>query len=168
MKKVLIVFALMFMINVGCKKIIDTNPVCACSPIQASFLSLVIKDSSGADLLNPATPGYLNKEKGQIQLYTKDANNAVKQITFGIRQPFSYGSDKFTFYQLTSDEISALAKSIDQAFYLKLGDDKLLELNLEVKNIKIEKLLVNKVEAPFEHPTPSNFTYVNEIFSLKL
>jgi hypothetical protein len=167
MKKVLIAFVALYVINLGCKKIDDVDRLCACSPISnASYLSLVIKNNNGDDLLSATTAGAFTKEK--IQLYRKDANGAIKPIEFAIRPPFSYGTNQsFNYNQLVSMEISILAKSINDTFYLKLGDDKLYELNLKMNNMKLEKLLINQQEALFENATSSN-TYLSAIFSMKL
>lgn len=166
MKKILIALAALFIINLGCKKITDGGQPCACSPIQGPTLSLTIKSSTDADLLNSATTGYYNKD--QIKLYSKDANNIIKQISFSIGQPFTYSNDlKLTYYQLRSDEIAALSKSIDNTFYLKLGDDKIYELNLKVNGRLVEKLLINKVEAPKELPSlPDSF--ISSMYTLKI
>ncbi|RBQ06250.1 hypothetical protein [Pedobacter miscanthi] len=163
MKKILIVLVVIFIANLGCKK---TERLCACSPITTEPLALVIKNSTDVDLLNPNTTGYFDKNK--IQLYSKDANNVIKQISFEIRKPFSYNNNqKIDYYQLTSGEISYLSKSIDNSFYLKLGDDKLYELNLKVNNNRIEKLLIDKTEATKEAPTGTN-SYMDSIYRLKI
>lgn len=167
MKKVLIAFVALFVINLGCKKISDVDRLCACSPISnVPYLSLVIKNTNGDDLLSSTAAGAFTKE--QIQLYRKDANGAIKQLEFRIRPPFSYGTNQlFNYNQLVSMEIAILAKSINDTFYLKLGDGKLYELNLKLNELKIEKLLIDKQEAPLENSTTGN-TYVGTIFSMKL
>jgi hypothetical protein len=90
--------------------------------------------------------------QSQIQLYAKDAIGNIKQINFYIRSPFSYGNDKFNYNQLMSDEIATLAKSIDNTFYLKLGNQNPYEINLQVNSNfrKVEKVLIDKKEAPAE------------------
>ncbi|WP_131535403.1 hypothetical protein [Pedobacter nototheniae] len=165
MKKILIALAALFIINLGCKKITEGGQPCACSPIQGPTLSLTIKSSTDVDLLNSTTTGYFNKD--QIKLYSKDANNVIKQISFSIGQPFTYTSDlKITYYQLRSDEIAILAKSIDNNFYLKLGEDKIYELNLKVNGNLVEKLLINKAEAPKEIPN-RNDSFLSSMYTLK-
>jgi hypothetical protein len=168
MKKVLIAFIALFVLNLGCKKMSDVDRLCACSPISnVSYLSLVIKNNNGEDLLNATTAGAFTKEK--ILLYRKDANGAIKQIDFGIRPPFSYGTNQlFNYNQLVSVEIGILAKSITDTFYLKLGDDKLYELNLKFDNSKLEKLLIDQQEVPLENAAAGNSTYVNTIFTMKI
>lgn len=167
MKKILIAFAVLYVINLGCKKIDESGGLCACSPISnASYLSLVIKNNNGDDLLSAGTAGAFTKEK--IQLYRKDANGAIKSIDFKIRPPFSYGTNQsFNYNQLVSMEVAILAKSINDTFYLKLGDDKLYELNLKMNNMKLEKLLIDQQEAPLENANTSD-AYVNTIFSVRL
>ncbi len=168
MKKILIAFIALFVINLGCKKMSDVDRLCACSPISnASYLSLVIKNNNGEDLLSATTAGAFTKEK--IQLYRKDTNGAIKQIDFGIRPPFSYGTNQlFNYNQLISLEIGVLAKSISDTFYLKLGDDKLYELNLKFNNSKLEKLLIDQQEAPLEINGTTNSNYVNTIYAMKI
>ncbi len=167
MKKFLIVIAVLFILNLGCKKIEGGGDrLCACSPITSPYLSLVIKNLSGADLLNPATTGYFAKE--QIQLYTIDANGSERQLNFGIRTPFSYGTQQYNYYQLFSVELAVLAKSIENVFYLKLENGKIFELNAQTKGAKLEKLLINKEQAPFEQPTMDTYSYVNSIFLLQI
>lgn len=166
MKKILFVLVLIFITNLGCKKVTNGGGLCACSPITyETSLGLVIKSSTNVDLLNPKTIGFL--DKNQIQLYVKDANDVIKKINFYIRQPFTYTNDlKMDYYQLVSSEISREAKSIDHTFYLKLGD-KLYELNLKVNNRAVEKLLIDKKDAPKELPN-ANSEYLNSIYTLKI
>ncbi|QIL38734.1 hypothetical protein G7074_05210 [Pedobacter sp. HDW13] len=167
MKKFLIILSVIFIVSLGCKKEnIGGGGLCACSPVINPPLSLVIKNSADVDLLNPKTKGYFDKT--QIQLYSKDAKNMIKQINFEIRQPFAYTANlKIDYYQLISSEIPYLSKSIDQTFYLKLGDNKLYELNLKVTNNIVEKLLIDKTEAPKEIQTGTN-SYLDTIYRLKI
>ncbi|WP_316804086.1 hypothetical protein [Pedobacter nototheniae] len=165
MKKILITLAVLFIINLGCKKI-EGGGLCACSPAVGPSLSLTIKSSTEADLLNSTTAGFYGKD--QIKLYSKDANNVVKQISFTINQPFTYTNDlKVTYYQLHSYEIASLSKNIDNTFYLKLGDDKIYELNLKVTSSLVEKLLINKTEAPKEFPNVTA-SFLSSMYSLKI
>ncbi|MBB6236040.1 hypothetical protein HDC90_000646 [Pedobacter sp. AK013] len=166
MKKILFVLVLIFITNLGCKKIPNGGGLCACSPISYdTSLGLVIKNSTDVDLLNPKTTGFLDKT--QIQLYSKDANHVIKQINFDIRQPFTYTNNlKMDYYQLVSSEIGQQAKSIDNTFYLKLGD-KIYELNLKVNNQAVEKLLIDKNDASKELPN-ANSQYLNSIYTLKI
>ena len=168
MKKILIAFIALFVINLGCKKMSDVDRLCACSLVSNQpYLSLVIKNNNGNDLLNATTAGAFTKEK--IQLYRKDASGAIKQIDFAIRPSFSYGTNQlFNYNQLVSVEIAILAKSINDTFYLKLGDDKLYELNLNINNAKLEKLLIDQQEAPVEIAGKSNSNYVNTIYAMKI
>jgi hypothetical protein len=165
MKKIIFVFAVLFIANLGCKKMSDTDTLCACSPVMKPFVSLVIKNSADLDLLNPSSNGGY-KEK-QIQLYLKDSNGNNKQVSFRINPSFTYGNEKFNYYQLTSIEIIDLAKSIDDTFYLKLGDNQPIEINLQVKNqAKVEKLIVDKKEILAE--TGNEAKYFLSLFYLTL
>ncbi len=167
MKKILIVLMVIFIANLGCKKAnIGGGGLCACSILSGPSLGLVIKNNNDIDLLNPKNTGYF--DKNQIQLYSKDANNVIKQLNFDIRQPFTYtNSLKLDYYQLVSWEIPLLSKSIENTFYLKLGDSKLYELNLKVNSTNVEKLLIDKTEATKEFQT-GNDPYINSIFRLKI
>ncbi|TCC92086.1 hypothetical protein EZ428_10160 [Pedobacter frigiditerrae] len=153
MKKFTIAFAVLFVIIFGCKKIDENNGggLCACSPVQSTaYLNLVIKNAGGEDLLSSTTTGSFSQS--QILLYSKDANGIIKQISFSIRPPFSYGGNQFDYYQLMSQEIAILAKSIDNTYYLKLGNQAPYEVNLQVNSnlSKVEKVLIDKKEVPKE------------------
>ncbi|WP_443944448.1 hypothetical protein ACJVDH_16200 [Pedobacter sp. AW1-32] len=163
MKKTLIAFLALFVISMGCKKIMDTDPLCACSPVTNPYFSLVIKNLNGVDLLDTTKPGSF--DHSQIQLYSKDANGNPKSISFVVRPPFSYGSDQFIYNQLLAPDISMLAKSIDDVFYLKLGNNAEFALNLKFNNFRLEKLLLNGVELPLQQPG-TNYTYVDAIYAL--
>lgn len=167
MKKFLIILSAIFIVSLGCKKEnIGGGGLCACSYAPGPGLMLVIKNSADADLLNPATSGYF--ERAKIQLYSKDANNAIKQLSFNINQPFTYTNNvKFTYYQLISYEIASLSKNIDSTFYLKLGDGKIYELNLKVNNTAVEKLLIDKTEAIKEVPSATTAP-LNSMYTLKI
>ncbi|MFC3562188.1 hypothetical protein [Pedobacter jamesrossensis] len=166
MKKFIAAFLLIFIVNLGCKKMdIGGGGLCACSLMPQTQLSLIIKNNIGADLLNPVTTGYFDKNK--IQLYYKDANNVIKQINFDISKPFTYSNDlKINYYQLNSSEIVIQSKSIEN-FYLKLGDGKVYELNLKTSNYAVEKLSIDKAEAPKEFPSVTTAPF-NSIYTLKI
>lgn len=166
MKKFLIILSVIFIVSLGCKKEnIGGGGLCACSLAPEPVLGLVIKNSGGLDLLNSKTTGYFDKSK--IQLYAKDANNAVTQIRFDIREPFSYGStQKMEYYQLSSYEIAIKSSSIENTFYLKLGE-KVYELNLKTNSKAVEKLLIDKTDAPRALPDNKD-QYLNSIYTLKI
>jgi hypothetical protein len=167
MKKIIIVFIVLFVANLGCKKLSKSDGgLCACSPITYPGFALVIKNAANLDLLNPA-----NKEAyvlNQIKLFQKDDKGVEKQVLFAIRPTFSYGSEKFNYYQLYSEEIGLLARKSQQSFYLKLADGTPYELNLEFKDgiYKVQKLLIDKKEAPAE--TGELAKYDTSIFYLNL
>jgi len=165
MKKTLIAFLVLFVISMGCKKIMDTDPLCACSPVTNPYFSLVIKNANGVDLLDTTKPGSFNQS--QIQLYSKDANGNPKSISFLIRPPFSYGSDQFVYNQLLAPDIYNAIKSIDDLFYLKIGNNTEYTLNFKFNNYKLEKLLLNGVELPLQQPG-TNYNYVNAIYALTI
>ncbi|SFG90020.1 hypothetical protein [Pedobacter insulae] len=167
MKKFLIAFAIIIVAHLGCKKqeIGERGP-CACSPLSYPYLSLVIKNAAGEDLLNLKTNNSFTVN--HIKLYVLDANGQTKNVDFGIRPPFSYGSNQFTFHQLHAQNIVALTASTNGTFYLQLGDRTPYKLNLKLNTTtsKIEKLLVNEVEAPIENGSLQGYTDGN-IFYLE-
>ncbi len=151
MKKFLIALTLIIVANLGCKKeeIGEPGP-CACSPMSYPYLSLVVKNAVGEDLLNSKTSGSFSTS--QIKLYVVETNGTIKNINFGVRPPFSYGSNQFTFHQLYSQQIVALSASTSGVFYLKFGDLPPYKLNLKISTTapKVEKLLINDKEATVE------------------
>jgi hypothetical protein len=168
MKKFLIALTLIIVANLGCKKeeIGEKGP-CACSPVTYPYLSLVVKGSAGQDLLNSKTAGSFST--GQIKLYTIESNGSTKNIDFGIRPPFSYGSNQFTYHQLYSQQIIALMASTTGAFYLKLGEREPYKLSLKMSTTagKIEKLMINDKEAGLETGELQTYSAGN-IFYLEL
>lgn len=161
MKKFIIAFAIVFIASLGCKKIMEKDGgICACSPIESPYLSVVIKNATGDDLLSSTTTGFY--AKNQIQLFYKDANGSSKPIDFTVRTPFSYGSNKFNYNQIFSIEIVALAKSVDNVFYLKFGNNVPYELNLLIGQKRaVDKLFVNKQEAQKETGALTNYSSGN-------
>lgn len=166
MKKIIIAFVVIFIANLGCKKISDGDGLCGCSPITPPSLHLVIKSAVGTDLLNTENAGAYSPN--QIQLFQKDNSGAIKQLRFHIRPGFSFGSEKFNYYQLYSDEVGILAQIANQSFYLKLGDANPRELKVQLNNTtnRIEKLSIDKKDAPVETGEVSK--YAGSIFYLTL
>lgn len=150
MKKFVIAFAVLFVIIIGCKKLDEDNGggICACSPVQTAYLSLVIKNANGDDLLNTATAGSF--AQNQIQFYVKDANGVIKEINFSIRAPLTFNNEKLNYHQFVSQEIATMAKSVENKFYLKLGSGEPLLVNLQVSSnlSKVDKLLIDSKEVP--------------------
>lgn len=146
MKKFLFVIMLLFIANMGCKKMTDTDRLCACSPVTYPSLALVIKNPADLDLLDTKNAGSFAKDK--IQLYYIDASGNNKQLSFHIRPPFSYDNEQFKFNQIVVPEIIAQSQSF-QKFYLKLGDQTPHELKLQINTAsgKFEKLLIDDKEA---------------------
>lgn len=156
MKKFLFVIMLLFIANMGCKKMTDTDRLCACSPVSYPSLILVVKSASDIDLLDTKNAGSFTKE--QIQFYYKDANGGNKAIPFHTRQPFSFDKEEFKYNQLIISEFFALVKTVDK-FYLKLGDQPALELKVQFNSTtgKFEKLLVDDKEALLETGTVAKY-----------
>ena len=147
MKKFILALTIIFVANLGCKKIIDSEKPCACSPIFYPSLNFVIKNTAGDDYLNTKTTGSFSKDN--IQLYYKEPSGNIKQVQFLIRQPFSYGSEQFKYFYLRSEEILAINNSLNPVFYIKLGNNVPYEVKIEFdknKN-KVEKLTINNNEA---------------------
>lgn len=155
MKKFILALTIIFIANLGCKKIIDSEKPCACSPIYYPSLNLVIKNVAGDDYLNTKTTGYFAKDN--IQLYYKEPNGNIKQVQFLIRQPFSYGSEQFKYFYLRSEEILAINNSTNTLFYIKLGNNAPYELKIEFDKNKIEKLLINNSETVPATGTLTNY-----------
>jgi hypothetical protein len=164
MKKTIIVCAILFIANVGCKKTnVDGGRLCACSPVRVPQLNLVIKNNAGDDLLNNKTSGAYSKDK--IELFKKDANGNVIPIAFNIMPPFSFADEKFSFSFLHSAAISYLQTANDNIIYLKLGEGKLHELNVQLNQGKygVEKLLIDNKAAVKD---TSNLTKYESVFYL--
>jgi hypothetical protein len=166
MKKILIAFAVLVVVNLACKKLSDHEPLCACSPVSYPGFNLVVKNAAGTDLLDVALAGAFKKD--QIQLFQKDAGGTIKQIEFQIRLPFSYGNDKFAYHFLQSYEITRLMSINGQQFYLKLGDQPAMEISFVGNNGTklLEKVLINQKEIPLE--TTGAAQYIGPIFYLNL
>lgn len=167
MKKFLAVLAIVFLANLGCKKLDVNDGLCACSPVTEPTVVLVVKNAAGADMLNPATNGYFTNSN--IQLYYQESGGLLKQLNFYVRPSFSYGSDKFNYYQLHTTDILKNVVANNRSFYLKLGNNNPLKLDFELKateKYKVIKLLVNDVEAQAE--TGAVAAYVPNIFYVNL
>jgi len=146
MKKIFFLLAVLFIVNLACKKNGDGN-TCACSPVTEPALTLVIKNAQGEDLLNPATSGALLES--QVKLYTKSSNGGEQVSKIYIQKPVNMSpTEKFDFYQITSYEIVNLAKS-GSPFYLKLGNAEplLLTLTFNESTRKVEALVINQQPA---------------------
>jgi hypothetical protein len=163
MKKLIIVFVILFIANLSCKKDEDGGgdiPNCGCSSPQYPYLNLVIKSSSGDDLLNANNSGSFSN--GQIQFYYKEANGSIRDIIYTIKSPFSYGNtgEKFIYYQLYSTDIVTIAKTSSAIFYLKLGNttyELSLELDQQPVVTVVSKLLIDKKEATKETGSIKNY-----------
>jgi len=167
MKKFIAVLFVVFVANFGCKKMDEGNRLCACSPIQEPTLVLVLKNAENMDVLNPNTNGYF--ATNNIQLYYQEEGETQKQLNFYIRPSFSYGNEKFDYYQLYSSEIIRKATTANQNFYLKMGNNEPIKLNVEFdgnQKYLVSKLLVNGTEADAEKGGVVN--YVRNIFYIKL
>lgn len=164
MKKFVLVCIVLFIANIGCKKSnIGGGGLCACSPIVGPQLLLVIKNTVGEDLLNDKTTGAYTKDK--IALYRKDVEGKDIPVNFFIKPPFDYGNEKFSFNQLHADNIGFVQKTTDKTLYLKLGDSKIYQLNIELNqnSYSVEKVFINNKEAEKDK---GNVAKVTTIFYL--
>lgn len=159
MKKFILAFLVVFVANLGCKKLDQGDRLCGCSPAAEPPLILVIKNANGADLLNPATTGHFTADN--IKVY-HEADGKEKQMTFRVGKPFTYGNastDKFEYYQLQSSLVSLHATTAQPSFYVKLGNGTPLLLKPTMDQdakYKVVKLLVNDVEATPETGSAKN------------
>jgi hypothetical protein len=152
MRKFVLVCAILFFANVGCKKMnMDGGGgLCGCSPaIPGTQLNLVIKNTANNDLLDEKVAGAYTKD--MIQLYRKDSDGKVITIPFGIQSPFSYGNEKFNFYQLTSFLVYPIQNSANRVVFLKVGE-KTYELTLQLvkDQLVVERLLIDQKETEKE------------------
>ncbi len=163
MKKFLLAFAIIFVVNLSCKK---EALLCGCSPVEAPSIYLSIKDATGKDLLNTANTGAF--AQNDIQLFTLDANGNTKPVSFLIRPPFSYGNNKFEEYSIYSQQLFAMAQTSNTVFYLKTGNRSSVELAFTIDQTtkKIEKLTVDKKEASRENGALAS--YLPALFYLTL
>jgi hypothetical protein len=161
MKKFLFICVILFIANVGCKKMnIDGGGLCGCSPTAGPTFQLVIKNSLGEDLLNSKTSGAYSIDK--IELYRKDGNGKVIPLNFSIRPPFSYGNEKFSANSLYSSDIAYLYQASDKSIFLKLGGSKLYELilHLNQQSGKVEKLFIDQKEGEKATGTIENYATI--------
>lgn len=161
MKKFLFICAILFIANVGCKKMnIDGGGLCGCSPTTGPTFQLVIRNSFGEDLLNSKTSGAYSIDK--IELYRKDVTGKVVPVNFSIRPPFSYGNESFSANSLYSADINYLFQASDKSIFLKLGGSKLYELTLQLnqQSAKVEKLLIDQKESEKAKGTIENYATI--------
>ena len=146
MKKFLVACLILFVANVGCKKMnVGGERLCGCSPVTPPELNLVIKNSTDADLLSDKTAAAYTKD--QIQFYRKDAEGKELPLNFNIRTPFQYDNKQFKFHSLVLSLHFLDGKN--DTFYLKLGT-KLYQLQIALTENKYDpdKLLIDGKEAP--------------------
>lgn len=159
MKKFLLALFIVFVANLGCKKLDKGGMPCACSPMAQPPLILVIKATNGDDLLNPATNGHFTADN--IKVY-HEAGGKEMQMAFRLAKPFSYGNastEKFEYYQIQSALVSMYPETAQPSFYLKLGNGTPLLLKPTMDKdtkYKVAKLLVNDVEATPETGAAKN------------
>lgn len=157
MKKFILICAILFVVNVGCKKMnVGGEGLCACSPITGPELNLVVQNAAGLDLLASTNTGSYTKEK--IELYRKDSEGKVVPLNFGIRSPFSYGDEKFSKNFLFSNDLRSTSTNGSSILFLKLGD-KVYELNLVFNKEKfdVDRLLIDNKEVEKDKGTVSNY-----------
>jgi hypothetical protein len=159
-KKFMIVCIILFIAGVGCKKAnIDGGGLCGCSFAVSPDFHLVIKNQAGEDLLSETKTGAYTKSN--IELFRKDDEGRSIPVNFSIRPPFSYGNEKFKYYQLYAMTLTFLQKTGTGVLYLKL-DKKIYELSLELNQGKyqVERMLIDKKAAEKELGTMANFASV--------
>jgi hypothetical protein len=150
MKKFILVCAILFIANVGCKKMnMDGGRLCGCSPapVEVPVLNLAIRNSEGTDLLSSNIPGAYKKDN--IQLYRKDDAGKITPIPFSIRQPFTDGEEKFSYNHLNTQALTYNTDTQSDRIFLKLGDEQPYELTLSFKTagkIGVQKILINQKE----------------------
>ncbi|UOE50834.1 hypothetical protein MTO98_07060 [Mucilaginibacter sp. SMC90] len=158
MKKFFIISLLLFIVSVCCKKEnVGGGGLCACSPVRVPELNLVIKNTTGDDLLNDKTAGAYAKDK--ITVYRKDEKSNVIPIDFAIRPGFSYGNEKFNFNFLNLGNLGFLQKTPADIIYLKLGDKEAQELHLQLNQGKyaVDKLIIGNEEAVKDSGTVAKY-----------
>ncbi|ETZ21826.1 hypothetical protein [Pedobacter sp. V48] len=160
MKKFLFVCAILFIANLGCKKNnLGGGGLCACSPERGPELNLVVKSSTGTDLLDEKITGAYSKDK--IKVFQKTADGKETPVVFAVRPPFSYGDEKFNFNTIYVS-LNFLRTSTNDKFYLKLGDDKIYELSLSLNESKydLSKLLIDNKEIEKDKSNIANYVTV--------
>ncbi|WP_374951363.1 hypothetical protein [Mucilaginibacter sp.] len=166
MKKILLVLVVLFIANIGCKKVsMNGGNTCACSPVQGPAMLLVIQDANGQDLLDPQTNGALAKDK--IDVYRKDAAGKIIPLYFEIRPQFSYGEQKFKYYQLSLPELGFVQRGTPGTAYLKLGSAEPREVTIELSQTsnQVVKVTIDKKEAQRDADTIANYA---SVFYLKI
>lgn len=160
MKKFLFICAILFIANLGCKKNnIGGEGICACSPVSEPELRLVVKSSTGTDLLNEKITGAYSKD--EIKVFQKSADGKETLVNFSIRPPFSYGEEKFNFNSLLVG-LNFLKNTTNSKILLKLGDSKLYELSFALNEGKydITKLMIDNKEAEKGEGTVNNYVRI--------
>jgi len=167
MKKFLIALTVIIVTSIGCKKELEGGGICACSFDAPPYLSLVIKNAAGNDLLNSKTNGYI--PASQLKVYRVETNGSTKNIEFGVRPPFSYGSNQFAFHQLYSQQVAALKPAETAVYYLQLANLPPYKLTVQMSTTfrKVEKLWIDDKEAPGETGLLQNYSDGN-IFYLEV
>lgn len=158
MKKILIVLAIIFAINLGCKKMnADDDRLCGCSPVSPPALNLVIKNAAGDDLLNVNSAGTVRNEKIEFYRVTADGKNT--SIPFSIQPPFSYGDEKYNYNFLYVHATAYATASADNIIWMKLGADKLYKLKISInfQNNEVETVLINDKEIPKDNSNVAKF-----------
>jgi hypothetical protein len=158
MKKFL---ACLFILTMGlsCTKE-DPMIACGCSPAESPTFILIIKDSLNNDLLNTSLAGSVNENN--IKISYKE-NDVSRNISFIVREPFSYGENlknKFPFHQLISSQLGILRVSNKaQEFYIDLGDGKVQSLTFDYNISKgyPENVKIDGVPVPSEPSLPENY-----------
>lgn len=131
--------------------------LCGCSPVEVPAFRLIIKDNQDNDLLDPSRDGSFDKDDIRI---TYKENGVDKDVSFSIREPFSYGEDlrnKFPFHQLISQQLGVLRTSDkSNEFFMDLGDGHVYSFSFDynLSNGYPENLRIDGVAAQYEPSFP--------------
>ena len=137
MKKLFIVCTIVILSGLSCKKI------CACDPAQAA-LFLVIKNTAGQDMLNPATPNYFTKD--QVSLIA-ESPTGKSPLPFHLRRPEEWlGLNNYFIY------VSPIGAAVgfSPEIYLKLGNQNQYTLHITITKDgrRIAQLLIDGKNIP--------------------
>lgn len=131
----------LLIINISCKKLDQGQKLCGCSPVTAPEFRLVLKNSSGEDLLSDKVTGAYSRDK--IAVFYKDGDGKEVKRPFSLHEPFSYGNQKFEMNTLGIHIISA------DPIYLRLGEGKVYKISFKVSETssRLEDFMIDDTVA---------------------
>ncbi len=158
MKKFLILFSLIITLNFSCK---EYDKACGCyNPVPLTF-NLVVKNTTGGDLLNPALSGYYAKD--EIKLYREESNGSHTSLAFQVTPPIPSGSTKLDYYKITSSALISLVQAkMATSVFLQFKDEEpyRVDVSYEQRNNRLILSL-----AGFDIPKDENMLpYLNALF----